>query len=211
MVGSRAAWRVIVPPVLTAATFWCVLFSPWVRFPIGFWPGMAVAAGLLAAWAAAIERADLATRLRLRVGHVAIGLLSAAALYGIFWLGNQASRAILPSAGDEIAAVYARRGSASPTLIGALLLVWIGPAEEIFWRGFVQHRLSTRWGPLGGWLLGSAAYAAVHLWAGNLMLLLAAMLCGLFWGVIYWRWRSLWPVILSHAVWDVAIFVIAPV
>ncbi len=209
--GDPERWRVVSLPLLAAAGLWCLLFAPWLHAGIGFWPGMTIASGALAAWAATLERGRLSARLRLRPGHVAIGLASAAVLYGVFWIGGAASRAILPFAGDEIAAVYGRRGTTSPVVIGALLLAWIGPAEEIFWRGFVQHRLAARWGDLRGWLAAGLIYGAVHLWAGNAMLFLAALLCGLFWGAIYWRWRSLWPGIVSHAVWDVMIFVVAPV
>jgi uncharacterized protein len=208
---DHESWRATVAPVLVAAALWCVLFSPCIHAPIGFWPGMTIASGALAAWAATIERGRMAVRFRLRAAHLAIGLVSAAVLYGLFWIGDQVSRTILPFAGDQIAAVYARRGSTSPLAVSALLFAWIGPAEEIFWRGFLQHRLAARWGDLRGWLLTSAVYGAVHLWAGNVMLFLAALLCGLFWGALYWRWRSLWPGIVSHAVWDVVIFVIAPV
>ncbi|MFR9260547.1 MAG: type II CAAX prenyl endopeptidase Rce1 family protein [Bacteroides cellulosilyticus] len=30
---------------------------------------------------------------------------------------------------------------------------WIGPAEEIFWRGYVQNALSKRWSPNVGFIV----------------------------------------------------------
>ena len=44
----------------------------------------------------------------------------------------------------------------------------------------------------------------------NFMLLVAAAICGLFWGLIYQRERSLVPVIISHSLWDLIIFVLYP-
>lgn len=211
MSAGRASGAATTVAVMAAAALWCVLFSPWTRGWVDFWLGMSVAAGLLTAAAVWLERGELWGRLRWKAAHLAIGLVSAALLYAVFLVGDRVGRAILPFAGDQIAAVYARRGSSSPILIGALLLAWIGPAEEIFWRGFLQHRLARRWGRSWGYLTASAIYAAVHLWAGNLMLFLAALVCGLFWGAVYWRWGSLWPGVISHAAWDVLIFVIAPV
>jgi membrane protease YdiL (CAAX protease family) len=42
------------------------------------------------------------------------------------------------------------------------------------------------------------------------MLLVAAGVCGLFWGLLYWREQNLIPVIISHSLWDVMIFVLFP-
>ena len=207
----RASGTATGVAVLAAAALWCVLFSPWTQGWVNFWLGMTLAAGLLTAAAVWLERRELRDRLHWRPVYLAVGLVSAALLYALFVAGDRVGRAILPFAGDEIAAVYARRDTTSPVLIGALLFAWIGPAEEIFWRGFLQHRLARRWGGARGYLLAGALYAAVHLWAGNLMLFLSALLCGLFWGAVYRRWGSLWPGILSHAVWDVLVFVIAPI
>jgi hypothetical protein len=56
----------------------------------------------------------------------------------------------------------------------------------------------------------SAVYALVHIFAFNFMLLVAAAVCGLFWGVLYLRERNLVTVMLSHSVWDVMTFVLFP-
>jgi membrane protease YdiL (CAAX protease family) len=42
------------------------------------------------------------------------------------------------------------------------------------------------------------------------VLLAAAALCGLFWGAMLLRYRSVWPGLISHALWDVAAFVLFP-
>lgn len=91
-----------------------------------------------------------------------------------------------------------------------LILLLIGPGEEFFWRGFIQRRWQNRFGPLAGWVLASALYSLVHLGSGNVMLVLAALVCGLFWGGLYLRCRSLLSVAVSHALWDILIFVLFP-
>jgi hypothetical protein len=86
----------------------------------------------------------------------------------------------------------------------------MGPAEEIYWHGFVQRSLSQQYGSWKGLFLTTAIYSLVHIFALNFMLLVAAAVCGFFWGWLYQREQSLIPVILSHSIWDVIIFVIFP-
>jgi hypothetical protein len=86
----------------------------------------------------------------------------------------------------------------------------MGPAEEIYWRGFVQETLGGRLGKTGSLLLTSSIYALVHIVAFNFMLLVAAAVCGLFWGLLFLRERNLVTVMLSHALWDVMTFVLLP-
>ena len=73
-----------------------------------------------------------------------------------------------------------------------------------------RESLSERFGPTAGLFLTTAVYSLVHIVALNFMLLVAAAVCGLFWGWLYQREQSLIPVILSHSIWDVIIFVIFP-
>ena len=42
------------------------------------------------------------------------------------------------------------------------------------------------------------------------MLVLAAAVCGLFWGYLYMRTGSALLVVVSHTVWDIAVFLIVP-
>ncbi len=53
-------------------------------------------------------------------------------------------------------------------------------------------------------------YTAVHLASGNIMLVLAAAVCGVFWGWLYLRYRSPVLNIVSHTLWDLAVFVVFP-
>ncbi len=141
---------------------------------------------------------------------IVLGILSAAVLYGVFWAGNQASRYLFAGAAQDIAGVYAFKGRAAALRIVLLMVFVIGPGEELFWRGFLQRRLQDTLGPWSGWLLATAVYAAIHVATGNLILVLAAGVCGAFWGWLYLRYRSMFLNAVSHTVWDIVIFILFP-
>jgi membrane protease YdiL (CAAX protease family) len=202
-----------------------------------FWVRLSLAAALLAT-IALILTPDRWELFRARPRDIAIGVASALLLYAIFWVGKQIALAILPFAADQIQSVYAKRGQLDLLSIGLLLFFLLGPSEEIFWRGFVQRRLSQKGRPLprplpdtergaplpapgrgdGGlglgersaWLVTTALYALVHIWTLNLILIIAAGVAGLLWGWLYQREQNLIAVIVSHALWDVSIFVLFP-
>ena len=100
----------------------------------------------------------------------------------------------------------------NPWLLSILLLILIGPAEEIFWRGYVQNALSKRWNPNTGFIVTTLVYALVHIWSFNFMLVMAALVVGAIWGLAYRLYpQKLGTLIVSHAVWDVAVFVLFPI
>ena len=72
-----------------------------------------------------------------------------------------------------------------------------------------QPRLATGV-PAYGFALTALLYTAVHLSSGNIMLVLAAAVCGVFWGWLYLRFRSPILNIVSHTLWDLAVFVVFP-
>lgn len=197
--------------IAIAAAFWFVMFSPWTKQLVNFWVAMCSATATLGLASLLLDRgAGNRENYRFEWRYVPIGIISAIVLYGVFWSGNHLVHWLLDFAGREIDNVYSTRSQAPHWLIGVLLLTWIGPAEEVFWRGFVQRRLGLS---IGGWRafwLTTVIYALVHIWSFNLMLMVAATLCGLFWGWMYARYRNVWPGLISHALWDCLIFVVIP-
>jgi membrane protease YdiL (CAAX protease family) len=141
---------------------------------------------------------------------ILLGVISAVALYFIFYAGSYISRVLSPFASSGISDVYTFWGDASPLRVVLLLFLVIGPGEEVFWRGFIQRQWQDRFGRLTGWLLATALYSVVHLGSGNAILTLAACVCGLFWGGLYLRYRSPLLNIVSHTLWDILIFVVFP-
>jgi CAAX protease family protein len=188
---------------------WFILFSVWTRDVVNFWATMCIVTGGLALFGLILQRHHRPDLFAWRPSFLAVGAGSAVLLYAVFAAGNIISTWLFAFAEGEIAGVYELRAGYSPWLIAGLLL-WIAPAEEIFWRGFVQHRLVGRFGLWRGILIAALLYAGVHVWAGSLMLLGAALVCGLFWGCVTARFRSLWPGIISHVVWDILVFVLLP-
>jgi len=195
-----------------------LLFVPLFIFrsagPIDFWWWMSLDIVLAAGLGAALDRHYLSL-LKADLGSnpgkkALLGLLAAAALYAVFSAGNAVSRLILPFADSGIGGVYAFKEGASPVRIIILMALLIGPGEEIFWRGFLQRRWQKRFGSGRGYLLATALYTSVHAGSGNIMLILAAAVCGLFWGWIYRKTGSVLLAAVSHTVWDLAVFVVFP-
>jgi len=139
------------------------------------------------------------------------GVLSALFLYGVFMAGNAISNLLFPFAENQVDAIYAKGDNTPGWVIGLVLFFITSPAEEIFWRGFLQRRLSRYLGGFGGWVIAAILYAAVHISSLNFMLVGAAGIAGLFWGFLYWRLKTLWPVVISHAVWTCLAFAVAPI
>jgi uncharacterized protein len=201
-----------------AAALAAALFVPLFVFrgvgPLDFWWWMSAALVLLIGLGASLDaeyipalRRDLGESAARKIGQ---GLLAAAALYLIFFVGNWASRLILPFAGADIGQVYGFKTGAPVLRIVLSMALVIGPGEELFWRAFLQRRWQKRFGSRAGWLAATALYALVHTGSGNPMLVLAAAVCGLFWGYLYMKTGSALLVVVSHTVWDIAVFLVVP-
>ena len=152
-------------------------------------------------------RKDLSERLWKKIG---IGLLSAFLLYLLFFAGNYLSRKWFNFAGSGIEGVYSFKGNAAGTRIALLMLLVIGPGEELFWRGYLQRKLSIRTGKWAGLIFALILYTGVHILTGNIMLIMAALICGLFWGWMYLKYNSMVINVVSHTVWDIVVFLVLP-
>jgi hypothetical protein len=173
-----------------------------------FWARMTLAAGSLGLYALR-TRPELRQELP-RPADIPIGVASAVGLYGVFQAGDRLARTIMPAGTEEIAAIYALRTMANRALITTLLAGVIGPSEELFWRGLVQHAFMERFGPLRGTAAGAAAYGGIHLGSGNLTLSAAAGVAGAYWGAEYAVRPRLGPLLVSHILWDIWIFLVQP-
>jgi membrane protease YdiL (CAAX protease family) len=197
-----------------AAILFVLLFVLRRLGPLDFWWWMGANIALLLSLSFALDKSYLSFLVAdLRSGtlkKILIGLFSALVLYLIFYAANYFSRAIFPFAAGKIVRAYAYRQSASSLRIILLMFFLIGPGEELFWRGFIQRHWQNRFGPVAGWLCATALYSLVHLGSGNVMLVFAALICGLFWGALFLRYRSPLLVAVSHTLWDLLIFVALP-
>lgn len=216
---SRMARKIVPKPLTLAIGLTAVLlFSPLFIFRgfsgIDFWWWLSADIALLVAAGYALDpdgRSAIAADLQRRLpSKLLLGLFSAAFLYLIFFLGNIVSRALFPFAPDGIDSVYAFKAGAGPLRIGLLMALVIGPGEELFWRGLLQRRLQDEIGRRPGFAAAAAVYALVHLGSGNIMLVLAAAVCGVYWGLIYFKTGSMVVNVVSHTAWDLAVFLFFP-
>jgi membrane protease YdiL (CAAX protease family) len=125
-------------------------------------------------------------------------------------VGDRLARRLVPSGERDIDETYAlRRLRSTPELALRLALV-IGPAEELFWRGFVQGRMSRRSGRWRSAAVAAAAYGGAHVVTANPTLIGAATVAGGFWSALAAAGAPMGALIVSHVAWDVWIFLLAP-
>ena len=197
--------------VLLAAVLWTIMFSPWTAPHVNFWVMMTCSGAALTiftTWA----RPGWWKEVRLKFSDVALGIALAAALWGVFWLGEFFSTLLFDFARGQVDSIYGMKEGENPLVLTLLMLLIIGPAEEIFWRGFIQNRFSARWNPNTGFIVTTLVYSLVHLSKFNFMLIMAAMVAGLVWGLAYRFFpERLGAIIISHALWDCAVFIWFPI
>jgi membrane protease YdiL (CAAX protease family) len=160
--------------------------------------------------AVALSSEPTLRRLRPTVPALIQGGAIAAALYGVFRVGDPVVRRLLPRGAEQIEDLYGLRTGHQALGVAARLALVIGPSEELFWRGFVQRRLSALLGEGWGALAGTAAYAGAHLATGNPVLVAAAAATGGLWGGLAARGAPMEALITSHALWDVLVFLVGP-
>lgn len=203
MTGVRAT----TAAAAAAAAGWALLVAASPRW-------FFLAAGpFCAAWMLLSTRAappGLSARLRPRPGDLALALAVALVLYA-------GSRAFLLAgcggATDALCAplhaLYARFHTRT-ALAAVVLGLLVAPAEELFWRGFVQERLVRRFGRGRGVLIATGLAVALSLATREPFLALATLPTSAAWGALAaWRGSLLAPIV-SHAVWTVLVASVAP-
>ncbi|MGQ9696067.1 MAG: lysostaphin resistance A-like protein [Thermodesulfobacteriota bacterium] len=194
--------NVIWGAILLASTCWAIAFG-WISGNFWLKIGLSVMAVFL--YSLIWQRPKIPLQLR----SFLLGLLSAAILYLIFLLGHKIALHILSGSNALVEGIYSLGVGTNKALIFLLLFFLTGPIEEIFWRGFLQDRLMKRWGSLSGYLITNIVYAGVHVFFLNLVLIIAALVAGAFWGLLYLWKRDLLIQITSHSFWSAVIFVVA--
>jgi len=163
----------------------------------------------------------LADKLKPRSGDLTFGFLAAVMLY----FAALAGRKFLAPHGSVregwVMRIYLQVGDPEMLqrrmLAIGLAVAIVAALEEISWRGYVYSMLEERIGTRRAWPATAVLYAAAHLptvmllrdpFAGaNPLVVLAALGCGLVWGLVVARTGRLPVAIISHALftWGVAI------
>lgn len=201
---SPDKFKLATSSLILAASLWTLVFL--IR-PVDFWILMSLSTLVLLIVAVLINRDKFSFHLEGRM--ILIGVLTGLLLYAFFYSGFQVTKSI-PIFSEGVGKVYDLRSSTSSILIGLVLVFPIAPGDEVYWRGLIQRRFMEKIGAREGLLLAACAYALVHLPTLNPPLILTAFIGGLVWGNIYRLTTRLVPVVISHIIFDLLIFVIAP-
>ncbi len=190
--------------ILLACLGWAITFGvPWGDFWIKMGCTVLVVSGYSLRW----KRPQVAGGW----GSVGLGVVSAAVLYAVFYVGNAIGPLIVAGAHERVDRIYGLGQGTPQWAVFLLLLLVTGPGEEIFWRGFLQDALARRLGPLVGFSAATLLYGGVHLFSGNPMLTLAALVAGAFWGALYAWKKDLLALIVSHSLWSAVVFTVRPI
>lgn len=201
----------LIVGICIAAVLWTIMFSPWTSPHVNFWVMMTCSGltlTLYSTWASPCWWKDI----RFDLSNIALGVLIAVALWGIFWVGDRLSSMMFDFARPQVNLIYGMKEGENPLVLTLLMLFIIGPAEEIFWRGYIQKNMSRRWNPNVGFIVTTLVYSLVHVSKFNFMLIMAAAVAGFFWGLIYRFFpEKFGAILLSHALWDCAVFIWFPI
>ncbi|OCA85628.1 CAAX protease [Bacillus sp. FJAT-27225] len=141
--------------------------------------------------------------------YMGYGLISGFALFGLFYVGDMLFDILGLPFRDNISKLYSWFAPKQFWHYIALILI-AAPGEELFWRGYVQKRLLKSISPLASIFVSSIMYASVHIYSNEFILVFAAFVSGLAWGLLYAWKRSMPLVIVSHLVFDLMLFVFLP-
>lgn len=197
--------------ILIATVLWGVMFSPCTAPHVNFWITMTISGIILTSYSLWADKTCLKP-IRLGLVDILLGIGIAVALWSVFWVGDKLSTLMFDFARPQVDTIYGMKDGENPWILSFLLLFIIGPAEEIFWRGYLQNNLSKRFSPNIGFILTTLAYSLVHIFKFNFMLIMAAAVAGFIWGLLYRFFPNrLGAIVLSHALWDCAVFIWFPI
>lgn len=203
--------RKLLFAIILATVLWTIMFSPYTAPHVNFWWTMTASACTLSLFAT-LFKPGWWKRVRIDFKNIALGIIIAVTLWCIFWIGDKLSQLIFNFARPQVDLIYGMKEGEPQWLLTALMLFLIGPAEEIFWRGYVQQTMSERWNANIGFIISTAVYALVHAGSCNFMLTMAALTAGATWGLLYRFFPKYFgAIIISHALWDVAVFIWFPI
>jgi membrane protease YdiL (CAAX protease family) len=169
------------------------------------------------AWLLLIQRGRLSLSPPRRGGFgvaALLGLVISAVIFVVyFMLGERLIDA------DRVREIAEQNGIGSPLSYLAIVAYWVlvnSLLEEYAYRWFIFRQCEAL---MPSWLavLGSAAVFTVHHvialkvqfpWSATILASLGVFIGGAMWSWLYLRYRSVWPCYVSHAIVDIAVFVV---
>ena len=137
------------------------------------------------------------------MGAAAAGVLLFFAYISLYWLTALAVVSLAPAAAKQHAFQFAV--TAHPAAMIAFIVI-NSFYEEIIVTGYVVTALS----PQGAALAITASTLlrfSYHLYQGPLASI-SVLPLGLLFGGVYWRWRTLWPLIVAHTITNLLSFMV---
>lgn len=191
-------------------TAFCVAMG--LRGVLNIWIGTGVAAltSVLALWLGArpVLRANLrapaATSL---IIGLAVGVLMSLATWWLYPI----SVSMFPPIQTEVETLYALLRQAPGPVRAFPLLFLVVAAEELVWRGVAIDLFSKSLGPWRAMLLSALLYVLPQFALRSPLLIIVALCCGLLWGALRVRTKSLAAPFVAHLVWDILVFAWHPV
>lgn len=165
--------------------------------PLPVITAVAVSLAAIVAWR---ERLRLRPLLRVTPRIALLSVAATVAMIAVTYLAFPLLVRWLPSLATETQVIYARfiAGRTLAVLIAGVLPVVV--AEELLWRGSFQGSLAG-----AGVLVAAVIYGVAHAPAGSLLLVVVALLCGLYWSALRAISGSLIPALCAHLAWDIAL------
>jgi membrane protease YdiL (CAAX protease family) len=157
-------------------------------------------AGALALTGGALSAEPLRGRLGLLRPRLGGGAIAIAVVGGL--AVSQAADALLQWSGvgrgaplEQVLAIL--RHARGPGLAAALVVIGLaaGTCEELFFRGYLQRRLTARFGGAVGVAVAALAFAVAHVEPRHAAF---AFAFGLYVGWLAWMSRSVWPGVAVH-------------
>lgn len=171
-----------------------------------FWYILPACLLVLTIWTILLE--DVDDRISF-IRYITAGILSGLLLYALFYFGNAMIHFFNLPLADNIGRLYKWFAPSQFWQYIALVLIAV-PGEELFWRGFIQKRILKRLPAVWSIIISAAMYASVHIYSTEMILVFAAFVSGIIWGLLFAWKRSIPLVIVSHLVFDLLLFVLAP-
>jgi membrane protease YdiL (CAAX protease family) len=184
------------------------------------WVLLAVMAPVIGVLAFVFERKLMRELLVFRPTGALYGLGAAVLLYGIFSLALQYASGLfigatldgdgsVPSFFVELVRIKGHASAIHPAIVGIAGAVLLGVSEELFWRGFVQTRLMIMMPHSLAVILATVVYAGFYAVLMGTLAAVAAGVCGLIFGFLTIRLRSLVPAMICHSlVWVFALWIL---
>lgn len=200
-VSPRAGWAAFVVSLAALST------SLAIRGEVSVWASTATAAGIGIVLSLLTTRIDLRPAPRWIAAGLVAGLAMAVATHVLYPVGV----ALVPGLEERVASLYAELEAPPGPRAAVPMLMLVVLAEELVFRGSLVALL-VRWGikPAAIVVAATALYAVPQIAGGSLVLIALSIACGAL-----WTWQRLvsgsiaFPLI-THALWDLLVFVIAP-